>query len=96
MEEDRRVVVTGMGVIHALGSDAEDLWDAVAAGKSGIGAIRDDRFSRFPTRIAACVSDFPEDRYLDGKESKNWDRFARFAVWSAAQAWDKAGAASSR
>lgn len=89
----RRVVVTGMGVIHALGTDAEGFWNAVVAGASGISLITREDFARFPTRIASIVADFPEERYLDRKESKNWDRFARFGVWASLQAWEMANAA---
>ena len=56
------------------------------------GSAREE-FARFPTRIASVVENFPEDRYLDRKESKNWDRFARFGVWASLQAWEKANAA---
>ncbi len=88
----RRVAITGMGVIHALGKDADSFWNSVVSGRSGIATIDRADFSRFPTRIASTVVDFPEDRYLDRKESKNWDRFARFAVWASLQAWEHAKA----
>lgn len=88
----RRVVITGMGVIHALGTDADSFWNAVVSGVSGISLVTREEFARFPTRIASVVEDFPEDRYLDRKESKNWDRFARFGVWASLQAWEKANA----
>ena len=90
---EKRVVVTGMGVIHALGSDPDILWSAIASGESGVSAIESEEFARFPTRIAATVEDFPEERYLDRKEAKNWDRFSRFAVWASLQAWERAEAA---
>ncbi|HUX39583.1 MAG TPA: beta-ketoacyl-ACP synthase II [Rectinemataceae bacterium] len=86
----RRVAVTGMGVIHGLGTDPDVFWSSVAEGKSGIVAIEGEEFSRFPTRIAAAVTNFPEELYLDRKESKNWDRYARFAVWASLQAWERA------
>ena len=57
----RRVVVTGMGVIHALGTDADSFWNAVVSGASGISLITREEFARFPTRIASVVENFPED-----------------------------------
>lgn len=89
----RRVVVTGMGVIHALGTDPDSFWNAVVSGARGVTLITRPEFARFPTRIASVVENFPEDRYLDRKKSKNWDRYARFGVWASLQAWEMAGAA---
>jgi 3-oxoacyl-[acyl-carrier-protein] synthase II len=92
----RRVVVTGMGVIHALGTDADSLWSAVVSGVSGISLLKREEFARFPTRIASFIENFPEDRYLDRKESKNWDRYARFGVWASLQAWESSKAAQAK
>jgi 3-oxoacyl-[acyl-carrier-protein] synthase II len=90
--QTRRVVVTGMGVVHALGTDPEIFWKRLAAGESGIRAIVREDFARFPTRIASFVEDFPEEQYLDRKESRSWDRFARFGVWASLHAWKSSGA----
>ncbi len=90
----RRVVVTGMGVVHALGTDPDTFWSRLVAGESGIRAIEREDFARFPTRIASIVTDFPEDEYLDRREAKSWDRFAKFGVWASLQAWKLSGAAS--
>lgn len=88
----RRVAVTGMGVIHALGTDPDEVWEAVVSGRTGISAIEHESFACFPTRMAASVAAIPEERYLDRKESKSWDRFARFGVWASLQAWERAKA----
>ena len=82
-----------MGVIHALGTDPDSFWNAVVSGVSGISLIKREEFARFPTRIASFIEDFPEERYLDRKESKNWDRYARFGVWASLQAWENSNAA---
>jgi len=89
--ENRRVVVVGMGTIHALGDTPEKLWKAIIEGKNGFSSLDTNTFSKFPTRIAAAVSDFDLNRYLDSKEAKVWDRFAIFGVWAALQAWEDAG-----
>lgn len=91
METQRRVVVTGMGVIHALGTDPDFFWKALVEGRSGMGVLTDQAFARFPTRVAAAVGEFPVDRYLDAKEARTWDRFSQFGVYAALQAWESAG-----
>ena len=90
----RRVVVTGLGAVHALGHDPQSLWDAVVAGQTGLALLEDPAFARFPTRIAAQIADFPVDRYLDSKEARTWDRFLQLGVWAALQAWAQAGLGS--
>lgn len=87
----RRVAIVGLGALHALGESPDRLWEALVAGRSGFAPLDDPAFERFPTRIAAAISHFDEGRYLDLKESKYWDRFARFGVWTALQAWENAG-----
>src|SRR5690349_15932197 len=91
MNSKRRVAVTGMGVIHALGSDPETFWRSLVEGRSGLGLLTDPVFERFPTRVAAQVVDFPVDQYLDSKEVRTWDRYAQFGVYAALQAWSQAG-----
>jgi 3-oxoacyl-[acyl-carrier-protein] synthase II len=87
----RRVAITGMGAVQALGADPESIWDAVVAGRSGLGLLDDPAFARFPTRVAARISGFPAERYLDSKESRTWDRFCQLGVYAALQAWNAAG-----
>jgi len=91
MNAQRRVVVTGMGVVHALGNDPSRFWEALVAGQSGFRLLDDPAFARFPTRVAAPVSDFPVEKYLDSKEARTWDRFSQFGVYAALQAWEAAG-----
>jgi len=87
----RKVAITGMGLVHALGSDPATFWDALVAGRSGFALLEDPAFARFPTRVAARVTEFPVDRYLDSKEARTWDRFSQFGVYAALQAWSAAG-----
>jgi 3-oxoacyl-[acyl-carrier-protein] synthase II len=88
----RRVVVTGLGIISPLGHDVETVWQAMKAGKSGVGNITLFDASEFPTKIAAEIRNFPKDRLstLPG----NWDECGRnilFAVEAARQAVQDAG-----
>ena len=75
-----RVVITGMGVVTALGQDLETFWGNLTSGKSGISLIENFDVSEYPTRIAAEVKDFNIEDYVDRKESRRMDRFVQFAV----------------
>ncbi|WNR46613.1 beta-ketoacyl-ACP synthase II [Paenibacillus roseipurpureus] len=81
-----RVVITGMGVVTALGQDLETFWGNLTAGKSGISNIENFDVSEYPTRIAAEIKDFNIENYVDRKESRRMDRFVQFAVAGALNA----------
>jgi 3-oxoacyl-[acyl-carrier-protein] synthase II len=76
----RRVVITGIGLITPLGLDAPSSWDALLAGKSGIGPITKFDASNLPARIAGEVRDFDPLQYIDKKEARKMDAFTHFAV----------------
>jgi 3-oxoacyl-[acyl-carrier-protein] synthase II len=76
----RRVVVTGIGVVSPLGLDARSTWDALVAGRSGIGPITKFDASAFTSRIAGEVRGFEPERFLDRKDVKKMDTFIHFAV----------------
>ncbi|MDR6883825.1 beta-ketoacyl-ACP synthase II [Bacillus sp. 3255] len=82
----KRVVITGMGVVTALGQDLETFWGNLTAGKSGVSAIENFDVSEYPTRIAAEIKDFNIEDYVDRKESRRMDRFVQFAVAGALNA----------
>jgi 3-oxoacyl-[acyl-carrier-protein] synthase II len=75
-----RVVITGLGVVTAVGQDVESFWTNITAGKSGVGMIENFDVSEYPTRIAAEIKDFNLDKYVDKKEARRMDRFVQFAV----------------
>lgn len=81
-----RVVITGMGVVTALGQDLETFWGNLTSGKSGVSLIENFDVSEYPTRIAAEVKDFNIENYVDRKESRRMDRFVQFAVAGALNA----------
>jgi 3-oxoacyl-[acyl-carrier-protein] synthase II len=87
----RRVAVTGLGAVHALGADPSAFWTSLVVGRSGLTLLEDPLFAKFPTRVASRIADFPAERYLDGKEAKTWDRFSQLGVYAALQAWESAG-----
>lgn len=78
--KQRRVVITGMGVIAANGIGKENFWDANCNGVSGVGPIKVFDASCFRTKIAACVNDFEPSKYMEEVTANKIDRSAQFAV----------------
>lgn len=76
----RRVVVTGISVISALGTGLEKNWDALMAGESGIGPITRFDASQLPTQIAGEVPDFRAEEFFDKKELRKMDTFIQYAL----------------
>jgi 3-oxoacyl-[acyl-carrier-protein] synthase II len=73
-------VVTGVGLVTPLGIGAEASWDAVRAGKSGIGRITQFDPSAFSCQIAGEVKDFDPAKFIEKKEIKKMARFIQFAI----------------
>jgi len=87
----RRVVVTGMGLLSALGPDVASTWDGLVAGRSGIRTIASFDPARLDSRIAAEVLDFDPSWILDRKDIRRTDRYIQFGLVVARQAMDQAG-----
>jgi 3-oxoacyl-[acyl-carrier-protein] synthase II len=87
----RRVVVTGMGMLSALGTDVASTWDGLVAGRSGIRPIAAFDPSRLTSRIAGEVPGFDPSDVLDRKEMRRMDRYIQFGLVVARQALDQAG-----
>ncbi len=77
---NRRVVVSGVGLVCALGLDTESSWGALLAGKSGVGPVTCFDASDFSTRIAAEVKNFDPLQVVDAKNARKMDRFILFAL----------------
>lgn len=77
---NRRVVVTGVGLVCALGSNTESSWRGLLAGTSGVGPVTCFDASDFSTRIAAEVKDFDPLQVVDAKNARKMDRFILFAL----------------
>lgn len=88
---NRRVVVTGLGLITPLGVGVEQTWSAILKGESGIDKITFFDTSDYPCQIAGEVKDFNPLAYLDKKDVKRMDRFTQFAVASTAMAIEASG-----
>ncbi|MCY4660560.1 MAG: beta-ketoacyl-ACP synthase II [Acidobacteria bacterium] len=76
----RRVVVTGVGLVSSLGIGTEPTWEALCAGRSGIGAITHFDASAFASRIAGEVKGFDPLQFVDRKDVKKMDVFIQFAI----------------
>jgi 3-oxoacyl-[acyl-carrier-protein] synthase II len=87
----RRVVVTGMGMITALGNDVSSTWAGLLAGRSGVTDITAFDPSRLSVRIAAEVRAFDPSGVLDRKDQRRTDRYIQFGLVAARQAMDQAG-----
>ena len=87
----RRVVITGMGMLSPVGNDVSTSWNAVCAGRSGIGQI--DRFdaSEYGTRIGGAVKDLDIEPWLSSKEARKLDAFIHYGLIAAQQAVDGSG-----
>jgi len=79
----RRVVVTGLGAVTPLGIGVGSTWEAILAGRSGVGRITKFDPSDFPTTIAAEVKGFVPEDFIDRKEIKRMDPFIHLAMASA-------------
>jgi 3-oxoacyl-[acyl-carrier-protein] synthase II len=89
--EPRRVVVTGMGMLTALGNDVETTWAGMVAGRSGVATITLFDPERLECRIAGEVKDFDASGVLDKKDMRRFDRYIQFGLVAARQAMDEAG-----
>ncbi|MBR4423024.1 MAG: beta-ketoacyl-[Mailhella sp.] len=87
----RRVVITGLSAITPLGNDLGSSWDALLAGKSGIGRITQFDSTDFATHIAGEVRGFDPTSYIAPRQCQKMDRFSQFAVCAAGQMMQDAG-----
>jgi 3-oxoacyl-[acyl-carrier-protein] synthase II len=85
------VVVTGLGMLSALGHDVASSWAGLVAGRSGVRTIEAFDPARLTSRIAAEVRDFDPSAVLDRKEMRRTDRYIQFGLVAARQALDHAG-----
>ena len=88
---DRRVVITGLGLVTPLGIGVEETWTALCEGKSGIGEITRFDASGFDTKIAGEVKDFHPEDFLPKKEAKRIQSFIAYAVAASRMALEDSG-----
>ena len=76
----KRVVITGLGVVSAVGTGIEEFWKNIISGKSGVSLIDTFDTSKHASKIAAQIKNFDPAEFMDFKASKRMDRFAQLAV----------------
>jgi len=88
---ERRVVVTGIGVISPIGNNKEEFWSALLSGKGGIGPLTSFDCKDYDSRIAGEVKDFIPHPFIPKKELRRMEKFVQFAVTAAKEAIDDSG-----
>ena len=86
----KRVVITGAGVVHSLGTELDEFWENIKAGKSGISKIENFDASDFPSQIGAELKDFDPGEYIDRKEAKRLALYSQYAIVAAMKALENA------
>jgi 3-oxoacyl-[acyl-carrier-protein] synthase II len=89
--EQRRVVVTGLGLICGVGKTVPEVWEGLLAGKSGMAEIKAFDLTGHPVRFAAEVKDFDPLQFIDKKEARKMGRFIHFAIAAADEAMKHSG-----
>ncbi|MEW1753893.1 beta-ketoacyl-ACP synthase II [Streptomyces angustmyceticus] len=87
---NRTVVVTGIGATTPLGGDSASTWEAMLAGRSGVGLLEQDWAAELPVRIAGQIAVEPTE-ILPRPQARKLDRSAQFALVAAQEAWKDAG-----
>ena len=90
-ESDRRIVVTGLGVLASIGSDADSFWDSLVAGRSGIGPVTRFDSTDIASKVASEVTNFDPVTEMDPKEVRRNDRYVHLAVGASHRAMTDAG-----
>ena len=88
---NKRVVITGLGLVTPLGNDVPSTWEAVVSGRSGVGPITRFDASEFDTRIAGEVKQFDAEALFGRREARRMDRFTQYAMAASGQALQDAG-----
>src|SRR5438309_11031084 len=88
---ERRVVVTGIGLVTPLGIGTKETWEAALAGKSGVGQITRFDAKDLPSHIAGEVKNFDAGQFMDKKEARRNDLFIQFGLAATRLALEDAG-----
>lgn len=88
---NRRVVITGLGLVCGVGNTAQEVWEKLVAGASGMGPITGFDTTGFPVTFAAEVKNFDPLNFVDKKEARKMARFIHFAFAAAQEALEQSG-----
>lgn len=87
----KRIVVTGMGVVSCLGTDVNEFYQNLLAGKSGISSIASFPCEDYSTRFAGEIREFDPGEYIDKKQARRVDKFIAYGMVAAKKALEQAG-----
>jgi len=90
---DRRIVITGLGLLSPVGNNVEEAWRAIREGQSGIGPVTEFDVSQLNTRIAGEIRNFDPSEFMDEKEARRSDKFLQYGIAAGVQAIADAGLA---
>jgi len=91
MPNERKVVVTGMGVVASVGTGLDEFWRGLVSGRNGIARLTRFDPTGYPSTMASEVRDFDPERWIDRKSAGRMDRFTQFAVAAADMAMADSG-----
>ncbi|MCT2342736.1 beta-ketoacyl-ACP synthase II [Niallia taxi] len=77
---NRRVVVTGIGAVTPVGNDAAKTWENIVNGVSGVGPLTRINADEYPAKVAAEITDFNPEEFMDKKDARKMDRFTQYAL----------------
>jgi 3-oxoacyl-[acyl-carrier-protein] synthase II len=87
----KRVVITGMGVVHSLGLGLDSFWNAICEGRNGISLVTKFDTSAYDAKVAAEIKNFEPTDFIDKKEAKRMDVFTQYALAAAKMAIEMSG-----
>src|SRR5678815_2643534 len=90
-ELNRRVVVTGLGLVTPVGNSVETTWAALSEGKNGADYIKKFDAEKFPVRFACEVKNFDPLNYIEKKEARKMGAFIHYAIAASQEAIDDSG-----
>lgn len=91
MSSDRKIVVTGLGLVTPVGSVVEKAWDNIKNGVSGIRKIESFDASKFSVQISGSIIDFDVDKYISPKEQRKMDTFIHYGLGASVMAIEDSG-----
>jgi len=87
----RRIVVTGLGLLSPVGNTVVESWDAICNGRSGIDLITEFDVSQLATKIAGEIRNFEVTDFIPGKDARRYDKFMHYGLTASQEAMSEAG-----
>ncbi len=87
----RRIVVSGLGLLSPVGNTVAESWDAIRNGRSGISLITEFDVSELATKIAGEIRDFEVTDFIPGKDARRYDKFMHYGLTASQEAMSEAG-----